>query len=451
MKVLVIDDQKSICYSLKRLLEQNGMVVTLAYDGKSGIDFFYNNYFDIVFLDVKLPDIDGLYILDKISKEAGHKCKIVIMTAFHESDIALNAMKKGAFDYILKPFDSEQLNNIISNIIKENQTTSFDNYLCVKNDAECTEKIISGSNHMLEVIKKIGKISQTNESVLITGETGTGKEIIARAIHNYSKRSGKNFVAINCSAIPQELLESELFGYEKGAFTGAAKEYTGKIEFGDGGTVFLDEIGDMPLLLQAKILRLLQEREITRIGSNKIRKVDVRFIAATNRDIVELINKKLFREDLYYRLNTYEINLKPLRERKDDIIPLCKYFIAKYANKEMKLTAQAVNKLLQYDYPGNIRELENIIKRAVLGSLDFIDEENIPIPVKSLKEELLNDSILTGYEQLVEEKGLNKFMWEIQVKIAKNFYLKYEKNQVLTSEKLKISRNKLRKLLDIDS
>ncbi|MCB4204889.1 sigma-54 dependent transcriptional regulator [Deferribacterales bacterium Es71-Z0220] len=452
MNVLVIDDQKSICYSLRRLLEQKGMHVVLAYDGTSGLKLFYGNIFDIIFLDVKLPDIDGLELLEKLSSSnfAESNTKVIVMTAFHETDIAIDAMKKGAFDYILKPFDSDQLNSIISNILKEDKEQDFGTYLCVQNDNDCNEKIISNSTHMLDTIKKIGKISQTDESVLITGETGTGKEIVAKALHNFSKRRNKNFVAINCSSIPADLLESELFGYEKGAFTGASNDHIGKLEFAEGGTVFLDEIGDMPLTLQAKILRVLQEREIVKLGSNKIKKINVRFIAATNRNIPELVNLKLFRNDLYYRLNTFEINLKPLRERKDDIIPLCKYFLSKYADRKIKLTQKAADKLIKYDYPGNIRELENIIKRAVINGSDVIHADDIAIINESQKEDLAFASLLSEYEELIESNGLNDFILKIEENIANSFYIKYGKNQVLTADKLKVSRNKLRKLLGLD-
>ncbi|MCA1933414.1 MAG: sigma-54 dependent transcriptional regulator [Calditerrivibrio sp.] len=450
MNVLVIDDQKSICYSLKRLLEKNNMNVTLAYDGQTGMDIFSKDRFDIVFLDVKLPDIDGIDLLENFFPKVNHNAKIIIMTAFHETDIALKSMKIGAFEYILKPFDSEQLNEIISNILRGYNKENQDIYLCVKNDPNCKEKLISGSSHMLDVIKKIGKVSKTSDSVLITGETGTGKEIVARAIHNYSSRSKGPFIAINCSAIPQELLESELFGYEKGAFTGAVKDYTGKIEYANGGTVFLDEIGDMPLLLQSKILRLLQDREIIRIGSNETKSIDVRFIAATNRDIHQLMLDGSFRKDLYYRLNTYEINLKPLRERKDDIIPLCKYFLGKYTTKEVRITDKALEKLLSYDYPGNIRELENVIKRAVLESPDVIDEKDLFFWESKVKPSGLLESIFEHYKKNLDIKDLNSFIEEIETFIVKNCYEMFDRNQVLTAEKLGISRNKLRKLLGID-
>lgn len=449
MKTLIIDDQKSICYSLQRVLENKGYDVNVCYDGESGLKEILKGIYDVVFLDIRLPDISGLEILKIIKDTSTINSKIIIMTAFHESDIAVDSIKYGAYDYIIKPFDNNELEKILNKI-----TSSSNNHevkqLCIEKDnGKCSDKIISNSTHMIEVIKKIGKLSQSDESVLITGETGTGKDIIAKAIHNYSSRSSKNFVAINCSALPRELLESELFGYEKGAFTGADRTYIGKIEYANSGTLFLDEIGDMPIEIQAKLLRVLQNKTITKLGSNKSIDVNVRIISATNKNLNELISKGLFRQDLYYRLNTYEIHLLPLRERKEDIIPLVEYFVKKFSKKHITITETALNGLLNYDFPGNVRELENIVKRTLIESEDIVVNFKIPECQNNNSDRLIKE-IINDFERKINKIGLKEYFGDLEEKIVRYYYNKNNCNQVKTSDELKIARNTLRKILKID-
>ena len=448
MNTLVIDDQKSICYSLKRVLECSGHTVSLCHDGISGIEEFLRNNYDLVFLDVRLPDICGLDILTQIKGKKQNHSKVIVMTAHHDSGIAVDAIKLGAYDYILKPFDNTELQNILQNILNAANTETM--YFCVdKDSADCSDKIISKSIHMINVIKKIGKLSQFDEPVLITGETGTGKDIVARAIHNYSGRSDKPFVAINCSALPRELLESELFGYEKGAFTGADKTYIGKVEYANEGTLFLDEIGDMPFDIQAKLLRVLQNKSITRLGSNKSINVNIRIISATNKKIATLLEKGLFRQDLYYRINIYEIEIPPLRKRKEDVMPLIEYFINKYTNKVVKISKEALLKLEQYNFPGNVRELENLIKRALMDyKEDTISDFNI-----TTNNNLLNDLhhlLIQDFEISKNKISIKDYIAFLEKKLVEHYFNIYNRNQLKTAEELKIARNTLRKILEID-
>jgi len=374
-KILVADDEESMRWVLSKALKRKGFNVDLAKDGDEALGMIQTTHYDLAVLDIKMPGLSGLDLLDR-AREARSDLLVVIMTAEASMKNAVEAMKRGAYDYITKPFDLDVIDAIIEKIDKAREMTSQVSLLKeeLKDRYQLEKTIIGNSPAMRDIYKTIGKVAPSDITVLIQGESGTGKELIARAIHFNSKRIGKPFIAINCAAIPKELLESELFGFEKGAFTGAVERKLGKFEQANGGTIFLDEIGDMPIDLQAKILRVLQEKEITRTGGNQSIAVDTRIVAATNQDLEEKVREKGFREDLFYRLNVVPITLIPLRDRKEDIPLLVDYFLQKSCAEMEVQTKQcsedAVRLLSAHSWPGNVRELENTIKRAVILSSD---------------------------------------------------------------------------------
>ncbi len=346
-KILVVDDQKTVCYSLQRFLQSEGYNVHTATSGEDALSVLDNVKPDLVIMDVRMPEMDGIEVLRKI-KESHPQIQAIMMTAFSATEKAIQAIKLGAYDYLTKPFDNDELLIRVKDAIKTkelmDEVVTFD----VSDDYAEGERIIGKSPAMLDIYKQIGRAAPTDATVLIKGENGTGKELVARAIYHYSNRSSKPFLAINCAAIPEQLLESELFGYERGAFTGADFKRIGKFEQCSGGTIFLDEIGDMPLGLQAKLLRVLQDGKFQRLGGTETIETDVRIIAATNKDIEDMVKNNTFREDLYYRINVVTINVPPLRERKEDIKELVHYFIQKYNKKLGKtikgITADALKK-----------------------------------------------------------------------------------------------------------
>ena len=365
VKVLVADDEKSIRLVLKKYLSAKGYQVVEAADGREALELLKKEKPAVAFVDVKMPKLNGLELLKEVKD-----VPIVMLTAYGTMDYTVKAMELGAVDYITKPFSFEEIDEALEKSLKRPKVEE------VEGIGE--QEIVGSSKKMQEVFKIVGKVAKSSITVLITGESGTGKEVIARAIHNYSERKNKPFVAVNCAELPPNLLEAELFGYEKGAFTGATATKKGLFEQADGGTIFLDEIGELPVELQAKLLRVLQEKEVRPVGSTKAKKVDVRVIAATNRDLEEEVKKGNFREDLYFRLNVVKIELPPLMERKEDVLPLAYHFIKKFSNEfklpPKELSERAVKFLLSYDFPGNVRELENMILRAmVLSSGPVID------------------------------------------------------------------------------
>ncbi len=369
--ILVVDDEEKIRKILKIMLTLKGHKVDLAEDGKEALEMIKENFYDLVIADIKMKEMSGIELLKEIKKMTP-PIPVVFITAYATIESAVEAMKEGAIDYIPKPFEEDRIHLTveralgISKIIKEKEE--------LKEELErklIPENIICESKEMKNVINLVQKVAQKDTTVLITGESGVGKEVIARYLHSLSHRKDKRFIAINCAAIPQNLIESELFGHERGAFTGAVKRKKGIFEAANGGTVFLDEIGDLPLEAQAKLLRVLQEKIIYRLGGTEEIKIDVRIIAATNQNLEELVKDGKFREDLYYRLNVFPIKIPPLRERKEDIIPLAEYFIRKFLNKNVEgilLTPSAKKILLQYPFPGNVRELANAIERAIIIS-----------------------------------------------------------------------------------
>ncbi len=369
-QILIIDDDQQLGLSFAKILAQEGYKTANAFTGLDGIEAVKNNRPDVVVLDIRLPDMGGLQVFEVIH-EIFPKLPVVIITAYSSTETAIGAIQRGAFDYIYKPFDVPEMLEVLEKAVVAGHCMSSP--VDVNPEGEVfsgREALVGSGGCMLEVYKAIGRVSSTDATVLIRGESGTGKELAARAIYNHSNRADKPFVVVNCVAIPETLLESELFGYEKGTFTGAVHKRVGKIEQARGGTVFLDEIGDMPLSIQSKFLRLLQENSIERLGGKEPIDVDVRVVAATNRNLETAVAEGTFREDLYYRLRVVTLTMPPLRERKEDLDTLVEYLLSRLSG-EMTLdnpgiTAEAMLKIQHYDWPGNIRELSNSLKKALI-------------------------------------------------------------------------------------
>ncbi len=386
-EILIVDDDTQLRQSFAKLLAEEGYRIRSAPTGESGIEAVREKLPDLVIMDVRMPGMSGIEAFKEI-REIDSKLPVIIMTAFGTTDTAIEATKQGAFDYVLKPFDIPQMLQLIDQALEAGRMMRSQVEIGAGPEISHTDAIIGRSDAMQSVYKSIGRVAATDATVLIRGESGTGKELVARSIYQYSGRSEKPFLIINCVAIPETLLESELFGYEKGAFTGASNRRIGKIEQANGGTVFLDEIGDMPLSIQAKILRLLQERSIERLGGYQPIPVDVRIIAATNRNLEKALEEERFREDLYYRLKVVTLNLPPLRDRKSDVELLCDFFMTLYS-REMSITNpgmtdEARRILTEHSWPGNVRELGNTIKKALIFSRGYpIRPENISHAITS--------------------------------------------------------------------
>src|SRR5688500_18338408 len=371
-RILVADDHDALRRGLALSLTTAGPDVDEAGNGNAALERLHEGYFDVVVSDLKMGGSDGLDVL-RTTKQLHPTASVILMTAFGSVTTAVEAMKHGAFDYVQKPFELEEMEVKVEKALELKRLRNELDYL--RNERQENydfDRIVGGSESLGRVLGVVRKVAKSNSTVLIRGETGTGKELIAGAIHHNSLRAARNFVKVNCAALQENLLESELFGHEKGAFTGADKQRIGRFEQADGGSLFLDEIGDMSPSTQAKILRVLQEHEVQRLGGTRALKVDVRLIAATNRDLAVMVQSGQFREDLYYRLNVVSIEMPPLRERKDDIVPLANSFIRRFAGELKKkiegLEPEAQKLLMRYNWPGNIRELENAIERAMLLS-----------------------------------------------------------------------------------
>ncbi len=368
--ILLVDDDEQLRSSFKQLLEQEGHQVRAAASGEAALALVDKALPDAVIMDVRMPGLGGLATL-RLLRERDRRLPVIIMTAYSTTDSAIEATKLGAFDYILKPFEIPDILALLDKALDAGGVMRDQVRLSPEAGGdEDGEVIVGASRAMHEVYKAIGRAAPTDALVLLRGESGTGKELVARALYQYSARSIQPFSIINCAAIPDTLLESELFGYERGAFTGASARRIGKIEQAEGGTVFLDEIGDIPLGLQVKLLRLLQEKQIERLGGREPVQVNVRIIAATNRDLEAAVSEGRFREDLYYRLNVVTLHLPPLRERKEDIPPLTRHFMARLA-REMKvplpkLEAEVFDQLRAHDWPGNVRELANLVQKLLV-------------------------------------------------------------------------------------
>ncbi|MGC8871851.1 MAG: sigma-54-dependent transcriptional regulator [Caldimicrobium sp.] len=389
-KILVVDDEVDILNILKFLLEREGYEVDTTLNGEEAIKKIEKNYYDIVLTDLRMPGISGIVLLEK-TKELSPSTEVVIMTAYASIESAVEAIKKGAADYIVKPFINEDLKMRLRRILEHKKLQREVEILKYQLSQKITGDLFFGTSpQMQEILRLLERIIPTKSTVLILGESGTGKGVLAEFIHYNSPRKDKPFISINCSAIPETLLESELFGYKKGAFTGAVSDKKGLIELANEGTLFLDEIGDMPLNLQAKILKFLEFGEFIPLGDTVKKQVDVRVIAATNKDLEALIKEGKFREDLYYRLNVIEIKIPPLRERKEDIPALTYFFIDKLSKEHGKkikgITSEALTCLMQYNWPGNVRELKNVIERAIiLATEEYITLNELPERIKGEK------------------------------------------------------------------
>jgi two-component system nitrogen regulation response regulator GlnG len=382
--ILVIDDDAEVRYSLQRVLSARDYQVSCAANGNEGIEMAEKEMPTVIFLDNRMDGMSGLETLQHLRNLNPH-VMVILMTAYSTTQTAIEAMKFGAFDYIVKPFDTKRILSLTENAIKAQQdlVKAGAEYTPLLNIDDYKEGLVGSSQEMQEVFKVIGQVAVSDVTVMITGKSGTGKELIARCICQHSLRANGPFTAVNCAAIPDNLVESELFGHEKGAFTGATQQRMGKFELCDKGTIFLDEIGDMSLTTQTKILRVLQDGELQRVGGNETIKVDVRLIAATNKDIEKMVSENEFREDLYYRLNVVRLKLPPLKDRKGDIPQLVDFILQELAQGGKvgikQIASEAMSVLMKYDWPGNVRELENIIHRsAVIAQGDVILAKNLP-------------------------------------------------------------------------
>lgn len=405
--ILIIDDDKNIQKTLKIYFESKKFDVFTALTGQDGIELNNKYHPEIVLLDLKLPDMSGISIIGKLKLTTEEFPYIILITAFATIDTAVQAIKLGAFDYLPKPFTPEQLNHVVEKIKKfhtlQEETKELKDRL---KGIERTGEFIVKNEEMKKIVNNAKKLAESDITLLITGETGTGKEMLARNIHNWSLRKEKPFITLDCTTLHENLLESELFGHVKGAFTGAIKDYTGKLETANGGTLFIDEISELPLSLQSKFLHFLQHKEFERVGDNKPISIDVRILAASNRNLESLVEDNIFRSDLYFRISVAEIYLPPLRARSEDIIPLAEYFLNYYRKLHKKsirgFDKKIINVLLDYKWPGNIRELENTIERAVI----LCEKEEINIecfPNKVFEDKKISDNITIDPQYSLEE------------------------------------------------
>jgi len=461
-RLLIADDEDGLRWVLEKGLKQAGYSVAAVKDGTLALQEVEAEPFDLIFLDIRMPGLDGLSLLQKI-REARPDAQVVIMTAHGTMETAIQAMQRGAYDYLAKPFDMDEVLLLAERALSARRLTQEVSRLKTGLKEVWEFGALVGRHlRMQEVYKTIGRVAASDVTVLLRGESGTGKELVARAIHHYSRRAGHPFVAVSGAAIPANLLETELFGHERGAFTDAKERKLGKLELAHGGTLYLDEVGDMPLDLQAKLLRALQERAFERVGGHDPIRVDFRVLAATNRDLEVMMGEGSFREDLFYRLNVVTVMLPPLRDRREDIPLLADHFLAKYAGElgQRVLAPAALDRLVGYDWPGNVRELENVIQRAmVMAGGDVIFPEHLPIGPVSARATVTADATL---EEVIEKKlgecvrglggrpGAN--LYELVVGLVEKPLLRAvlretAGNQVKAAALLGINRNTLRKKL----
>lgn len=429
-KILVVDDEQNIRRMLNRVLSSEGFIVKEAINGLEALKRLEEEDYSLVLLDLKMPGLNGIETLKKI-REFDINLPIIMISAYGSISEAVEAMKLGALDYLIKPFDIEELKIIVERAIKQYELRVENIYYREEEEKRFNfDEIIGKSKAIKRVLEMVKSVSVTPATVLITGESGTGKELIARAIHKNSPGNKNPFVVVNCVAFSSHLLESELFGHEKGAFTGAISKRIGRFEMAKGGTIFLDEIGEVDPVIQTKLLRFLQEKEFERVGSSKSIKVDVRILSATNLDLKKKAEDNNFRQDLYYRLNVFNIEVPPLRERKEDIPLLVEHFIHKYnkiLNKKVEeISPQAMELLLNYDYPGNIRELENILERSMIMAKNNIMDETY--------------FAFINKENFSEKKGTLK---EVEKELIIKYLIQNKSNRTKTAELLGISRRSL--------
>lgn len=469
-KLLLVDDEPDVQYSFRRTFDPAELEVHTASSGEEALVVIPKVRPDLVLMDVRMTGMTGLETLRKI-RQVDAKLPVIIMTAYGTTQTAIEAMKLGAYDYLLKPFDVPKLKEIVFGALRAaRDMRRVVSYQPLLESEDYDLGVVGRSEPMQQVFKLIGQLAGSDATALITGESGTGKELVARAIYHHSKRSQQAFLAINCAAIPENLLESELFGHEKGAFTGATNQRIGKFEQCNGGTIFLDEIGDMSLPTQAKVLRVLQNGTLERVGGNQPVKVDVRIIAATNRALEEAVGKREFREDLFYRLNVVRIQMPALRERREDIKLLVNYFLRKVAQKQKEkprsISAEALRLLENYNWPGNVRELENVIQRAtVVAKGDAILVGDLPAEVTRIQvspavvPEIKAEVMATGTGSSVEQMARRLFEWArenprnkiiptVERELVIQSLAETKGNQVQAAKLLGITRATLRKRIE---
>jgi DNA-binding NtrC family response regulator len=384
-RLLVVEDEANLRLVIQKELQRLGYRVQSASDGEAALRKLEEGNVDVLLSDINMPRMDGMELLRRVH-ERPNPPEVIMLTGHATVETAIEAMKLGAYDYVLKPFDVPKLKSLVSSALEASRAMKkVVSYQPLLESEDYDIGIVGRTEPMQNVFKLIGQLAMSDATALITGESGTGKELIARAIYHHSKRSEKAFLAINCAAIPENLLESELFGHEKGAFTGAIAQRVGRFELANRGTVFLDEIGEIPLELQPKLLRVLQEREFERLGSTRTLRTDARLIAATNRDLATMVEEQKFRSDLYYRLNVFPVRVPPLRERREDIPLLVRHFVQQFSRRMNRsvetIPSDTMNTLIRYDWPGNIRELQNVIERAVILSTGPV----LKVPMDHLK------------------------------------------------------------------
>jgi two-component system nitrogen regulation response regulator GlnG len=461
-RILVADDDDGIRWVLEKGLREAGYDVSAVRDGSAALRTAETEPFDLIFVDIRMPGLDGLSLLSQL-RGSRPEALVIVMTAHGTMETAIHAMQRGAYDYLAKPFDVDEVLLLVERALTARRLTQEVASLRTGlQDVWEFGALIGRHPRMQDVYKVIGRIAGSDVTVLLRGESGTGKELVARAIHHYSRRAGRPFVAVSCAAIPSTLLESELFGHERGAFTDARERKLGKFEVAHGGTLFLDEVGDMPPELQTKLLRALQERSFERVGGHEPVRVDVRILAATNRDLETLIKANRFRDDLYYRLNVMTVQLPPLRERRRDIPLLVDHFLAKYASDlgSRAVSAEALDRLVGHEWPGNVRELENVVQRAmVMAAGGVIVPEHLPIGPVSAAASIAVDATL---EEIIERRLLECVrglrargranLYDLMVGLVERPLFRAVLretggNQVRAAQLLGINRNTLRKKL----
>jgi DNA-binding NtrC family response regulator len=458
-RILIVDNDEGLIHFLGRLLVRQGYDVASCHDGAAALQRLAAETFDTILLDYKMPGLNGLETLAQV-KRAHLRTPVIIMTAHGTTETAIEAMKQGAYDYLLKPFDTEELKRVVVDALEVNRLMREVVSLAgmatpVSPSVRPGTAIVGAHRRMQEVFKLVGQIAEKDVTVLISGESGTGKELIARAIYHHSRRADKPFMAVNCASIPDTLFESELFGYEKGAFTGADRAYIGKFERCHDGTLFLDEIGDMSLSTQAKVLRVLQEGEFERLGSAQTVRVNVRILAATNKNLEEEVRRGRFREDLFYRLKIISVHVPPLRERLDDVPALTEYFVARFAQEYGKplryIPDQTLRRLQSYTWPGNVRQLENCVRRAVLMCkgdvllaeyVGFESERDAVAEECSLGERI--DALVADVLQTAGDHTRDNLTDMVERALIAKALERCAYNQVQTARVLGISRNTLR-------
>ncbi|MDO8550137.1 MAG: sigma-54 dependent transcriptional regulator [Ignavibacteria bacterium] len=418
-KILIVDDEKIVRESLFHWFEEEGYIVDIAESGEAALKKFDKGKFDLFLLDMKMPGMSGLELLKKI-KESDPEAIVILITAFASVPTAITALKDGAYDYVTKPVDPDELAHLVRKAVEQRELKIENEQLKEKiEEIIKPDNLIGESQQMKRIFDLIYTVAPTDTTVMIRGESGTGKELVAKAIHINSKRKYFPIVTVNCGALAESLLESELFGHEKGAFTGAHFKRKGKFEMADGGTIFLDEVGSVSSKMQIELLRVIETKQFSRVGGNQLIKSDFRVITATNEPLEDLVKAGKFREDLYYRLNVFSIVVPPLRERRQDIPLLTHYFLNRFStamNKPIKdISKEAMDFLVKYDWPGNVRELENAIERAVVVGKDgSIKVEDLPFHVSSINfEDESGDKSLSAFEKIYILKVLNENNWNI--------------------------------------